>query len=226
MISRASPAGSKFLRTRTSRMPIATLSATSPAGSVSVAISNLPNGQGGKPATTADRFTMTLPATTPILISADDNGAEHAATWGLFVEANRDCLDAVDLARIATAITAGETYRGGGGAEGLWTVRLSPTSSQAIIAEIARVDRLLDANMAALFMRVRCIPGGCWGFENAYARNQDLRIRRDALTLQRGRLQVLRDAAINREWPAQQRAQRARDRAEARRRNRTTALAA
>lgn len=94
------------------------------------------------------------------------------------------------------------------------------------IAAIAQVDRLLDATIAALFTRVRCALRDRWGFQTAWNRCPDLAIRRDVLTRKRGRLQVLRDAAINREWPAQQRAQRARDRAEMRRRNRTTALAA
>lgn len=71
--------------------------------------------------------------------------------------------------------------------------------------QIDAVDTLLDANMAALFMRVRCALDSCAAFETAYRLCPDLRIRSDVLIRQRGRLQLVRDAAINREYAAQQR---------------------
>lgn len=58
-----------------------------------------------------------------ILVCASDDGAEHSTTWGEFVADNADSLDGFELALIATALAAGRSYRGGGGAGGEWTVR-------------------------------------------------------------------------------------------------------
>lgn len=58
-----------------------------------------------------------------ILVCADNAGAERSTTWGEFVADNADGLDGFELGLIATAIAAGRSYRGGGGATGAWTVR-------------------------------------------------------------------------------------------------------
>lgn len=67
---------------------------------------------------------IALPASEArILVCADDAGAERSTTWGEFVADNADGLDGFELALIATALAAGRSYHGGGGAEGEWTVR-------------------------------------------------------------------------------------------------------
>lgn len=105
------------------------------------------------------------------------------------------------------------------------------TSAEAI-AQIEAVDRLHDAAIAALQMRLRLnlsVTGhgldiNAW--DRAWARCPDLEVRRDALTRQRGLLQLDRDRLINREWPAEQRRIRKIEKAEWDRRAHTTALAA
>lgn len=112
------------------------------------------------------------------------------------------------------------------------------TAAEAI-AQIEQIDRLYDGVLTALQMRLRhnlSVTGfglSCMAWHRAWQRCPDLEIRRDALMLQRGRLQLVRDAAIHREWLAEQRsqkaheaAQRRRDAADRARRNHTTALAA
>lgn len=105
------------------------------------------------------------------------------------------------------------------------------TAAEAIAA-IEQIDKLIDANRVALQMRLRLslsVTGhglDIYAWHNAYARCPDLRIRRDALSLQAGRLQLVRDAAINREYAAEQRAAKRRRTTEQRRRDRATAVAA
>ena len=74
---------------------------------------------------------MSLSTTTPILLRADDTGTERATTWGEFAADNADCLSNAELLLIQHVIVAGGTYFGGGGAEGLWTVRLAPALTEA-----------------------------------------------------------------------------------------------
>lgn len=80
------------------------------------------------------------------------------------------------------------------------------------LKEIEAVDRLLDAGMAALFMRVHCQLRDYAGFQTAYNRNPDLEVRRDALVRQRGRLQLERDRLEHQARQREQRRERARQR--------------
>ncbi|HTR86213.1 MAG TPA: hypothetical protein VMI56_17145 [Reyranella sp.] len=77
------------------------------------------------------------------------------------------------------------------------------------VRAIARVDRQIDANLAALYMRVRCTFRDCWGAQTAWNRCPDLAARHAELYRRRGELQVERDRLAEREYRAQERRERA-----------------
>lgn len=62
--------------------------------------------------------------------------------------------------------------------------------------EIQIIDQQIDAVHAALVGRVKCMPQGYVGWENAWRRNPDLRARETALFRARGEAQERRDAAL------------------------------
>lgn len=78
-------------------------------------------------------------------------------------------------------------------------------NSAKAIAEIAKVDTQIDAVAALFLMRLRCRPDSAGAWQNARNRCPDLVARWNALYLQRSNLQLVRDAALNREYAAQQR---------------------
>src|SRR5690242_17228883 len=90
-----------------------------------------------------------LPLESRILVG--DNGHEHEASWADFIKSNHEDLGMWELAKIAVRLQAGEIYEGGGGAEGKWSVRLTPPTltikvgrKQYPIPDFATASRLVD----------------------------------------------------------------------------------
>jgi hypothetical protein len=106
------------------------------------------------------------------------------------------------------------------------------TAAEAI-AQIEAIDRDIDAHRASWLMRVHCRPDSCATWQRFRDANPAFDLHDCALSVRRGLTQQVRDAAIHREWLAEQRsqklreiAQRRRDAADSARRDRTTALTA
>lgn len=95
------------------------------------------------------------------------------------------------------------------------------------------IDREIDAHTASWLMRVHCRPDSAATWQRFRDANPAFDLWDSALYARRGLMQQARDAAINREWLAEQRgqrlrevAQRRRDAKDSARRCGTTALAA
>lgn len=56
-------------------------------------------------------------------VAITTGGVEHETTWREFCDDNADAFTTGERLAIAVAVAAGDTYRGGGGAEGEWSVR-------------------------------------------------------------------------------------------------------
>lgn len=82
--------------------------------------------------------------------------------------------------------------------------------------QIAQIDRLIDANRIAIFNRLHCVPLTAFDWGRAWRRCPDLRARDHELFRERGRLQDIRDAEDHKAWLAQERKERAEQRARVR----------
>lgn len=76
-------------------------------------------------ATTAPAIGL-APGARVLVDAGPDRGSEYETTWGAFVDDNRDGFDAFELSLIGSTLQVAGFYRGGGGAEGEWTVRVAP----------------------------------------------------------------------------------------------------
>jgi len=57
----------------------------------------------------------------------------HPSTWTEFCRNNEDALSPAELDDIAASLQSGATFIGGGGAQGLWWVRIDPATSTKIL---------------------------------------------------------------------------------------------
>lgn len=85
---------------------------------------------------------------------------------------------------------------------------------QAALAQIAQIDRLIDGVRLEVFRRGnRFFMHDIWGWQLAWDRHPDLKARDTALFCQRGQLQLVCDAELERAYQAEQRSKRAVERA-------------
>jgi hypothetical protein len=81
-------------------------------------------------------------------------------------------------------------------------------TSHQIIADIRQIDRHIDGIRLELYRRGNRPGMSADEWQLAWDRNLDLKARHNDLFRTRGALQVQRDAAINQEYSAEQRAKR------------------